>query len=703
MNDILSAEDWNILFDNKTLDEKVQILQEVIDKASNKCIPLMTQKKDKSTPPWMSKKSRKQLRKKQCAWKRYCESKSYQKYIQYTKERNKCAKAIKRAKKDYEKKLSEECKKNPKVLFQYANFKNKAKSNIIRLKDENGDFVTKDIDNANILNNYFASVYTDEDDAPELILNAASNWLWGEDDTEDPFEHNQPTEIAHNLSDIIIKEDDIIDLLKGLDPFKSSSPDCIYPRILKECSTSLAPAIANIYRHSMTSGTLPANWKNGTVKPLYKGENRHAACNYRPVTLTSLLCRTLEKIIKKEVLAHLTENNLLINEQHGFLPKRSCMTNLLITLEEITELFDTGQPIDEIFLDFQKAFDKVPHQRLLYKIEKMGISGQVLNWIEDFLLHRKQRVSINANYSKWTKVKSGVPQGSVLGPILFLIFINDIGMDLLSPYSIFADDSKLYRPINSLEDTEDLQQDLNTLTEWCRKWKMMFNKKKCRVLQIGKRNMHYLYHLDGCILDSVQEETDLGIVISKDLKMQKNVKKNIAKANKMLGMIKRTFSYLDENIFLKLYKAYVRPQLEYCQQICSPYLLGDINEIEKVQRRATKLLSHLKDLPYEDRLEKLKLYSLEGRRKRGDMILTFQLLKGFVNVDTSKMFKVKQNSRTRGHCMKLESRRIQTEIRRNFFTNRIISPWNALSNEIIESKTLEEFKRRYDKDHGYHI
>ena len=203
-------------------------------------------------------------------------------------------------------------------------------------------------------------------------------------------------------------------------------------------------------------------------------------------------------------------------------------------------------------------------------------------------------------------------------------------------------------------------------------------------------------------LNKVSEEKDLGVLISEDLKPYKNIQENIKNANKMIGMVRRTFSFLDKNMFLRVYKAFIRPQLEYCQQIISPFLKSDIDELEKVQRRATKLLHNIKDIPYEERLQKLDLYSLAERRLRGDMIFTFQILKGFSDIDASKIFSKVINRRTRGHSMKLEFKNSNCEIRKQFFTNRIITPWNKLSQNIIDSETTEQFKWRYDKEHGYH-
>ena len=219
MKSILNEKDWEQLLKDKPIDEQLKVLLDEVNNVANQCIPEMTNKKANSEPPWMSKKARKQLKKKQCAWKRYCQSKSYQKYLLYTKERNKSAFSVKKAKKDYEKKISEECKKNPKVLFQYVNYKNKSKKNIIRLKDKDGNIVTKDEENATILNNYFSSVYTVEDDAPEIIISRSAKVLERDDNIEDPFDIPEALHTSKHLSNIVIEEDDIIRLLKDIDPF----------------------------------------------------------------------------------------------------------------------------------------------------------------------------------------------------------------------------------------------------------------------------------------------------------------------------------------------------------------------------------------------------------------------------------------------------------------------------------------------------
>ena len=330
----------------------------------------------------------------------------------------------------------------------------------------------------------------------------------------------------------------------------------------------------------------------------------------------------------------------------------------------------------------------------------MGVDDNLYAWIESFLKDRLQRVAINSSYSTWTKVKSGVPQGSVIGPILFIIYINDLPEAIKSTCSIFADDTKIMHKVCTPQDSEELQEDLNKLTEWTKTWMLYFNVKKCKVIHFGPKNCCYDYQLNGQTLTKVETEKDLGIIISHDLKIKENVAYHVKKANKMLGLIRRTFSFLNKDSFLALYKAYVRPQLEYCQQACHPYLIKDIEELENVQRRATKLVQSIEHLSYEERMKELDLFSLKHRRQRGDMIMVYKILHGFIKIDMSDLFQYNLSGKTRGHNYKLQvPGPIKTDIRRDSFSQRIILPWNGLPCNIVNSQTTQAFKREYDKHH----
>jgi ribonuclease P/MRP protein subunit RPP40 len=320
----------------------------------------------------------------------------------------------------------------------------------------------------------------------------------------------------------------------------------------------------------------------------------------------------------------------------------------------------------------------------------------VYTWIEDWLKNRTQRVQFGGDSSNWIPVLSGVPQGSVLGPILFFIYINDIDDRIESKILKFADDTKLYRRIINEEDVTKLQEDLATLCKWSREWLMLFNVDKCKILHLGHGNKMVPYTMNGVGLQAVQEEVDLGIVIQEDLKWAKQCAKVVGKANRTLGLIKRCFGHLTEDVFLKLYKSLVRPKLEYAVQAWRPHLQKDINLLEKVQRRATKLIYSLRINPMMRRLKALKLTTLEIRRTRGDLIEVFKIFKGFDQIDSGRFFEVVE-SYTRGHNMKIFKTGCHLDCRKYFFSNRVVNLWNKLPSDVIACDTIGNFKARLDK------
>ena len=389
---------------------------------------------------------------------------------------------------------------------------------------------------------------------------------------------------------------------------------------------------------TLECGHVPKDWKLANVTAIFKKGDKELANNYRPVSLTSHVCKVFESILRDCIVEHLNKYNLINNSQHGFTRKRSCLTNLLEFLEYVSDYVDQGFPIDVIYLDFQKAFDKVPHKRLMKKIKSLGITGKIYDWIEDWLNNREQRVVLLGKSSKWVKVESGLPQGSVLGPLLFLIYINDIDDCVNSKLLKFADDTKVFRVIASPEDIISVHGDLVNLDKWSKDWLMLFNVDKCKIMHFGYNNLKTDYKMSDNSLDKVDMERDLGVIIQSNLKCNEQCANAVKSANRTLGMIKRSFSYLDEDIVLQLYKTLVRPKLEYSVQAWRPYLRKDIDLIEKVQRRATKLVPNLKHKTYEERLLHLNLTTLETRRLRGDLIEVFKIFKGFENVDSSKFF-----------------------------------------------------------------
>ena len=378
---------------------------------------------------------------------------------------------------------------------------------------------------------------------------------------------------------------------------------------------------------------------------------------------------------------------------------------ILDTLDFWTRVLDNGGKIDAVYTDFRKAFDSVPHRRLLLKLNAFGVRGKVHAWIRDFLTDRTQVVTVNGETSDESSVTSGIPQGSVLGPILFVAFINDLPQQAKNEVRIFADDTKLFAQSDELEARESLQQDLDNFCDWSERWLLGFHPQKCCVMRLGHNPEEHTYTMktttDGQesrhILAETEAEKDLGVVIDRKLTFKNHIAQATAKANRTLGVVRRSFNYLSDRTFVQLYKALIRPMLEYGHSVWSPHCWqkGLQKDVEDVQRRATKLIGKLKEVPYPDRLRKLQLPSLEFRRLRGDMINTYKYIT-WTHDTTSPQLELYVGRETRGHSKKLAKAQVKRQIREKFFKERVVTPWNSLPESVVTAPTLNSFKRRLD-------
>ena len=380
-------------------------------------------------------------------------------------------------------------------------------------------------------------------------------------------------------------------------------------------------------------------------------------------------------------------NKLFSNKQYGFISGRSTSLQLLTILEEWTKALDNGLTVDCIYMDYRKAFDTVPHNRLLGKLKSYGFNDQITEWICSFLKGRIQNVTINNKDSSWKEIDSGIPQGSVLGPILFVIYINDLPELVSSKVYLFADDTKIFRVISKDTDRLELQEDLNKLSNWSDKWLLKFHADKCKHMNIGRKKEEpdekaYQYKLNDSLLQTVKEEKDIDVTIDDELKFETHISEKISKANSMDMLVRRTFSYLDKEIFDPLYKALVRSQLEYAHSVWAPYKVEHIEELEKVQRRATKKIPGMSELSYPERLKILKLPTLAYRRLRGDLLEIYKILNGHYDKATVQFIKLWKDEadRTspRGQQQKLYRQQSRINLRKYSFTVRAIKFWNDL-------------------------
>ena len=658
-----------------------------LSEIENKYVPTVKIKSGKMKQFPLDSQALSAIKEKTALSRKFIRTKDKEVRKQYNRARNKVSKLVKRARKQYENTLASETKSNPKRIWQYINAKSKIKQGIGDLCSDPRDEKSKKTDNneekSDILANYFSSVFTHEPAGEPPTLEAR--------------------QVEVNWSNMIIQEIEIAKLLKNLKPDKSPGLDNIHPTFLKELHQELATPLSIIFNKSLSEKQIPKEWKKAKISAIFKKGSKSLASNYRPVSLTSVVCKVMEKIIRNHIVKFMTINNHFTKKQYGFMAGRSTALQLLKVIDEWTEAIDNGCGIDCIYMDYQKAFDTVPHRRLIEKLKAYGIGPNIIEWIEDFLSSRKQQVSVGGHSSKWHNVSSGIPQGSVLGPLLFIIFINDLPDVVDSTVYLFADDTKIFNLIKSKEDKLTLQKDLDKLSQWTNKWLLKLHPEKCKCMNIGRINPdpEFKYTLCGKELQAVDEEKDIGVYIDRKLSFDHHISEKVKKANSMFAVLRRSFNHLDENIFAPLYKSLVRTHLEYASSVWAPFKMKHIEMLEKVQRRATRQLPGLANLSYQDRLKKLKLPSLVYRRYRGDMIEVFKILTGKYDTATDKFLKLRsectERQGGRGNSMKLYAQRSRLELRKNSFGIRTAHIWNSLPDVVINANTVNSFKNRLDK------
>ena len=409
------------------------------------CVPTYRTDRSRKLKKWMNMSVLRLVRQKEEAWKKYRKNTNSKRlYRKYQHVRNNVTTAVRNAKFEFEHRLAREVKRNPKAFFSYARSKTAVKEDVLFVKKTDGQLTGSLKETCEVLNEEFQRVFCRMPQLNPLRV---------------PVGQGVPD--GNEMPDIVITKDKVKSLIKTLKAQTSPGPDGVHPRVLLECADALTEPIFKIFDTSMRTGCIPSDWKKGNITPVYKKGSKVNALNYRPISLTPVLCKLLEKIIVSCIMDHLESQNLLSPHQHGFRSNKSCLTQLLEYLHFVEEEVDNGQCVDVIYLDCSKAFDTVPHQLLLAKLQSLGICGRTLNWIRDFLTGRLQRVQVKGTHSEWREVWSGVPQGSVLGPTLFLVYVNDLLDGLHSYGKLFADDAKIYRRVMTPQDRCLLQDDLD--------------------------------------------------------------------------------------------------------------------------------------------------------------------------------------------------------------------------------------------------
>ncbi|CAI2737748.1 unnamed protein product, partial [Dicrocoelium dendriticum] len=481
-------------------------------------------------------------------------------------------------------------------------------------------------------------------------------------------------------------------LLLELDPNSSPGPDGLHPSFLRTIDEYIAAPLCQVFRKSLEVGCLPTAWKAGTVLPKYKRGNKQDPTNYRPICLTSVVWKAMERIVKCALQLHCVHLNLILPAQHGLRRARSCITNLFIARETWAKGTDTRKQVDVIFIDFSKAFDKVPHERLLHKLQGIGITENLLSWIAEFLRGRTMRVQVNETLSAPVPMTSGIPQGSVLGPELFKLYINDLKTALQTDCLIYADDLKLWSKASSIEDADSLQGAVDQLHEWSIRWELPVNRDKCAVLLIGGTEPYGAYHIGGLLLRNTTHERDLGVIVTSELRTTQGTLK-VATGRRLVGALRREFARMTPEIFRPLFTSYVRSVLGYCLPAGHPLSNLECALLRKVQRRASKAVLGLRDLPYPIRLQQLNLFSVELRSRWADLIYTRRILRGDLGSELQHFFRPNTDCTTRGNTWKLFKQR-RHKIRKDVtLSTRLVNDWNSLPEAIADAPSKESIKR----------
>lgn len=513
-----------------------------------------------------------------------------------------------------------EIKKNPRAFYKFASKFSKKQSVIGPFLDKNGESTSAPEELAQILNEQYVSVFSNPD--PEKTVYNPKEFF-------SRLDPDKPT-----LTDITFSTEDIEAAINKLSTDSAPGPDGLSPAILKNCKTALSQPIFTIWRDSLDKGIIPSALKEATITPIHKGDSKALPKNYRPISLTSHLTKIFERVIRSKLAKFLEDNNYMNPSQHGFRTGRSCLSQLLEHYDNIICTLEQGHNIDVVYLDFAKAFDKVDHGILCHKLRHLGIGGKIGSWIHNFLSGRTQRVKVNNAQSKPANVTSSVPQGTVLGPILFLILIMDIDTNVNSRVSSFADDTRISRPISEQEDNIALQQDLNNVYDWQTTNNMEFNSGKFELLRYGKNQLlkdatHYTSP-QGAHITNKASVKDLGIIMSSTATFEEHINKTCIKSRQYCGWIQRTFKTREPYVMKTLWNSLIQPRLDYCSQLWAPYKLKDIQKLEALPKTFTKQIPKIAHLNYWQRLKALNMMSQQRRMERYRIIYMWKILEGKV-------------------------------------------------------------------------
>ena len=583
-------------------------------------------------------------------------------------------------------------------FYKHINCRLSHKSGIAPIKNAQGLVCVSDGDKAEEFSNYFAGVGVIDDGVlPPFSCNHDISVVSDSSSSVNPIVQDVQ-DVTGNLNSIYFDSISVYHACTKLKAKASTGPDLLPPILFKHLSHVLILPLTIVFNCVIQFGSVPLSWKAATVVPIFKKGASSKVSNYRPISLTSTCCKVFESIIKDNLLRFIQGRKLITHAQHGFLKGRSTCTNLLESLNDWSSALNKSVDTLISYIDFSKAFDCVSVPKLIYKLQSIGIGGKVLSCISALLNNRTQRVKVGSAMSTPMPVMSGVAQGSVLGPVLFILFVNDL-TNCLPPCAIskfFADDLKSYVPITSNSSIDDFSQLLACIETWAKTWQLPLSIDKCSWMllsnRISKRSLSF--SISGINLVELCEVKDLGVIFNSDLNFCNHINAVVIKAKQRLYLLRKSFVCTNEFALISAFKTYVIPLLEYCSPVWSPSTVRDIIRLESVQRSFTKSLKLCcSSMSYSERLLCCGLYSLERRRLFADLTFLYKILNKLVDIDLADSIQYVSSSVTRGHSRRLRAPPARINSRLYFFTVRTVKIWNGLSESTVCSESVFSFKK----------
>ena len=571
---------------------------------------------DQPLPPWLSRPLLCKIQRRRRLFHQAVTSKSPTLYSDYRSLRNSICAEVKRSKSQFFTSISH----SPQKFWSYVRSLRRCKDSVPPLTSSSGSLVSKDSDKANLLNQAFSSFFTIDPASPAIA----------------PLD---PSLVC--CEDLLCTVDSVSKLISSLPTCTSPGPDGIPSLLLKSTACSITEPLKHIFNLSISTGSFPSPWKISCVIPIPKTSPPSSApTDFRPISLLNLISKLLEKHIFNILLDHLFSNNLLSDSQFGFLPGRSTISALAACSQHILSTFDAGSSLCGIFLDVKKAFDSVSHSILLSKLQSLGIPSHILHWLFSYLSDRSQCVRIGNAISPPSPVSSGVPQGSILGPLLFVTFVNDLNLLPLSSNSkvfLYADDLLLLHTLSPNSNVSPVQSDLDLITSWFYSNRLSVNPSKSKYMFFSLKHQQSFDSLPSLLLSNIPFERVysfkyLGLILSCNLSWSKHITCIIKRAKRLIGLIYRQFYSLSSpKTLLSLYTTIVRPILEYESPIWDPSSVSLSSSIDSVQYFALKMISKSWSTPYSALLSSLNLSTLDHRRKRSKLLFFYKINNGLTH------------------------------------------------------------------------